>query len=500
MRINPLTAIDFYKADHRRQYPEGTTKIYSNFTARSDRLANILKDRFDGKIVFFGLQYFLKGFLMIDWEREFFKKDKAFVVARYKRRMDNALGKDAIPMEHIEALHDLGYLPIKIKAVPEGSRIPIKTPVLTITNTHPDFYWLVNYLETILSCMLWKACTSATTAYEYRRLLTEYAEATGTPKEFVNFQAHDFSFRGMSGINDAVLSGAAHLLSFWGTDTVPAIDFLEDYYGADSDKEMIGCSVSATEHSVMCMGSKENEAETFRRLITKLYPKGIVSIVSDTWDFWKVITEYASALKDQIMGREGKVVFRPDSGNPVDIICGTSHNYNTSDSSVNPLSHEYKGAVECLWDIFGGTINEKGYKVLDPHVGLIYGDSITLERAQRILEGLKRKGFASSNIVFGVGSYTYTYVTRDTYGFAVKSTYGEINGVAQEIYKDPVTDSGIKKSAVGLIRVNEDGSYSDKQTDEQENSGLLQTVFEDGKLLVDQNLSDIRNRINQQGD
>lgn len=252
MRINPLHAIDFYKSDHRRQYPKGTNLVYSNFTARSDRLANVIRERFDGKIVFFGLQYFLKGFMQIDWERSFFKQDKATVVAKYKRRMDNALGKDSIPTDHIEALHDLGYLPIRIKALPEGSRVPMRTPVLTIVNTHPDFYWLVNYLESIMSCMLWKSCTSATTAYEYKKLLNEYALRTGSPLEFVNFQAHDFSFRGMSGLTDAVMSGAAHLTSFTGTDTVAAIDFLEEYYNADSDKELVGCSVPATEHSVAC--------------------------------------------------------------------------------------------------------------------------------------------------------------------------------------------------------------------------------------------------------
>jgi len=156
---------------------------------------------------------------------------------------------------------------------------------------------------------------------------------------------------------------------------------------------------------------------------------------------------------------------------------------------------EEKGAVECLWDIFGGTINAKGYKELDQHVGLIYGDSITLQRAQEILEKLEQKGFAASNVVFGIGSYTYAYVTRDTYGFAVKSTYGEINGVPQEIFKDPVTDSGVKKSAVGLIRVNEDLSYSDRQTPEQEETGMLVTVYQDGKLLVDQTLEEIRTRL-----
>lgn len=353
MRINPLTAIDFYKADHRSQYPVGTTEVYANFTPRSAKLAKVA-DRFDEKIVFFGLQYFIKHFLQDAWDQEFFKKDKASVVAAYKRRMDTSLGKDAISVDHIEALHDLGYLPIRIKALPEGSRVPIGVPVLTIVNTHPDFFWLTNYLESVISCYLWKPVTSATTAFEYRRFLTQSALKTGGDIDFVRFQAHDFSYRGLSGMQDAFISGAAHLTSFWGTDTVPALDFVEEYYGADAEKEPVGFSVPATEHSVMCMGMQDGELETFRRLISEVYPSGIVSIVSDTWDFWKVVTEYVSILKDDIMKRNGKLVIRPDSGDPVKIICG--------DSDAPIGTPEHKGAIQCLWDVFGGTMTAKNFK------------------------------------------------------------------------------------------------------------------------------------------
>jgi len=306
MKTNPLTAIDFYKSDHRRQYPEGTTEVYANFTPRSSKLARVLPDRFDNRIVFFGLQYFIKDFLIDSWNTEFFNQPKDQTLKSYRRRMDNALGAGAVTTEHIEALHDLGYLPIKIKSLPEGERCPIGVPCLTVVNTKPEFFWLTNYLESVISAYLWKPVTSATTAFEYRKLLEEFAEKTGTDKSFVQFQAHDFSFRGMSGLEDAALSGAGHLCSFAGTDTVAAIDFAEQYYGANSDTELVGCSVPATEHSVMCMGMKDDELETFRRLIVDLYPAGIVSIVSDTWDFWKVITEYTVTLKDQIQRRSGK--------------------------------------------------------------------------------------------------------------------------------------------------------------------------------------------------
>lgn len=488
MKLNPLHCIDFYKSGHRVQYPGGTTLVYSNFTARSDKLSNI--PHFDGRVVFFGLQFFVKDFLIDAWNTEFFHRPKAEVVARYKRRMDTSLGKDAIPVEHIEALHDLGYLPICIKALPEGSAVPIKVPVLVIYNTHPDFFWLTNYLETVLSCYLWKPMTSGTTARHYRKLLDRFAEETGTDKGFVPFQAHDFSFRGMSGPEDAALSGAAHLTSFVGTDTVAAIDLLEDYYHGDAEKELIGCSVPASEHSVMSMGTKEAEIDTFRRFITELYPSGIVSIVSDTWDFWKVVTEYAAELKETILAREGKLVFRPDSGDPVKILCG--------DDAATEGSPAHKGAVQCLWDVFGGTVNEKGYRQLDSHVGLIYGDSITLARAEAILSGLKAKGFGSGNVVFGVGSFTYQYVTRDTFGFAVKSTYGEVNGEGREIFKDPITDSGVKKSARGRLAVTSvDGVYClvDRQDSLDPEDCCLRPVFRDGKLLIDDTVADIRQRL-----
>ncbi len=487
--MNPLTAIDFYKTDHRRQYPEGTTQVYANFTPRSGRLANVI-DRDDIKVVFFGLQYFIKDFLIDTWNQEFFERDKTKVVSQYKRRMDTSLGENTIDTAHIEALHDLGYLPLKIKALPEGSKVPMGVPVLTVVNTHPDFFWLTNYIETIMSCYLWKPITSATTAFEYKKLLTKYAKLTGTPLDVVQFQAHDFSFRGLSSWQDAAISGAAHLTSFYGTDTVSAIDLLEEYYDIDATQELIGASVPATEHSVMCMGTSEGELETFRRLIEDIYPHGIVSIVSDTWDFWQVITEYLVLLKQKILDRQGKVVIRPDSGNPVKIICGDD------DAPID--TPEYKGAVECLWEIFGGTKTETGYKMLDSHIGLIYGDSITLTRATEILQKLKAKGFTSGNIVFGVGSYTYQYVTRDNFGFAVKATSGIVNQERRDIFKNPKTGNGEKKSARGLLRVEKkDGTFVlyEQQTPNQEAQGELKPIFVDSKLVKTHSLTDIRARI-----
>ena len=486
MKINPLHATDFYKSGHVFQYPEGTEYVYSNWTCRSDRWAHVLLD-FDHKVVFFGLQGVCQWLLVDLWNQEFFNQPKDAVVDCYKRRMDSCLGPGAVDTQHIADLHDLGYLPLRIKALPEGVRVDIRVPMFTIINTDPKFFWVTNYVETQLSAELWKAMTSATTAYEYRRLFNYYANKTGIDKSFVQWQGHDFSFRGMSGITDACQSGAGHLLSFTGTDTIAAIDYLENYYGGTG---LIGGSVPATEHSVMCMGGSESEINTFNRLITETYPNGIVSIVSDTWDFWKVITEFTVTLTDNIMARNGKVVFRPDSGDPVKIIVG--------DPNAPFGSPEYRGAVECLWEVFGGSETEKGYKTLDGHVGMIYGDSISLERAHAILSGLAKKGFSSANIVFGIGSFTYQMVSRDTFGTAIKATWGRANGEDRELFKDPKTDSGIKKSACGLIRIEFENSHFvlyDHQTWEQEQQGLLDTVFENSRMVKTQSLEDIRNRL-----
>ncbi|MET0464913.1 MAG: nicotinate phosphoribosyltransferase [Chitinophagaceae bacterium] len=489
MKVSPIILKDGYKVGHKFQYPEGTTLVYSNLTPRKARNPEV------NEIVFFGLQYFIKEYLIKQFDEFFFKQPKETVIKAYARRLDNYLGKDSISYDHIEQLHDLGYLPLEIKALPEGSLVPMRVPIFTIRNTKPEFFWVTNMLETVLSAIIWKPCTSATTAFQYLRTFTKYAnETVGEDKSFIPWQGHDFSFRGMSGIEDAVMSGAGHLLSFAGTDTIPAIDFLEQYYNADCEKELVGGSVPATEHSVMCMGTQGDEINTFDRLITKVYPAGIVSIVSDTWDFWQVITEFLPELEEKILARNGKVVIRPDSGDPVKIIIG--------DKDAKPGTPEFKGAIECMWETFGGTITEKGFKLLDGHIGLIYGDSITTERQEAILAGLKAKGFASYNVVLGIGSFTYEYVTRDTFGFAMKATYGEVNGEGRDIFKDPKTDDGTKKSAKGLMQVYRDKNgklaLKDQCTWEEEAQGELKTVFKDGRLIVDLTLDEIRKKVKEQ--
>lgn len=473
-----LLAIDGYKLDHRRQYPNRTEFVYSNWTPRSTRVAGV------GEVVFLGLQYFLKHYLEEEW-RSFFIGSGTLYAEEYAKRVNAYLGPNAIGKQHILDLWKLGYLPLRFKAVPEGSSVPIGVPQMTVENTHPNFGWLVNYFETILSNILWGPCTSATNALRFRKMLDGWAELTGSPKDFTPWQGHDFSFRGMMGLEGACLSGIGHLVAFTGTDTVPAIEFAGEYYPGYNG--LIGGSVAATEHSVMCAGGKEGELETFNRLLD-LYPEGILSVVSDTWDLWNVITNILPKLKDKIMARNGKLVIRPDSGDPVKIMCG--------DSEAPVGTPQHKGVVRLLWELFGGTRTDKGFEVLDSHIGVIYGDGINYERGNAILAGLFQQGFASCNTVFGVGSYTYQYVTRDTFGFAMKATSVVINGETLPIFKKPVTDDGGKFSAKGRLAVlrNPEGKLYlvNEATPEQEVASELKTVWENGSFTKVYSFAEVR--------
>jgi nicotinamide phosphoribosyltransferase len=520
MNLPLYVLADSYKLGHIVQYPEGTTKVYSNFTPRSARhFLNIAPgDLKDDTIVAYGMYDAVRTILNIDdyfWWSEISHIFEGFYTPFSE---DTKLLR-----QRFDELDQMGFLPLEIKALPEGTLVKPGTPVLTITNTDGRFAFLVNFLEDLLSNLIWKPMTVATTARLYRKLFEKYAELTGAPSWFVDFQGHDFSMRGMSGPEDAARSGVGHLLFFTGTDNLAATYYAQSRYVIGD--ELVGASVPATEHSVMCAGGQDTEMETYRRLIEDLYPSGIVAIVSDTWDFFKVLTEIAPTLKDKIMGRDGKVVFRPDSGDPVDIVAGTAKvihpekgeficdqdpgvyivdgiyywwtgNYSLDEPIILEIKDptpQMKGAIEVLWDEFGGVLSNKGYKMLDEHVGLIYGDSITLDRASRILERLERKGFASSNIVFGIGSFTYQHTTRDTLGCAMKATYAVVSGEERELEKKPVTDP-TKKSHRGLLRVNEDGSVQDQCTWGEESGGLLRTIYKDGELADLPKFSEIRVR------
>lgn len=436
--------------------------------------------------------------------------------------------------KHFEELWDLGYLPIKVKALPEGIETGTNVPHMTFVNTVDGFAWLTLYLETVVSSLAWKPSTSATIAKLYRRQAEEWVAKTDPSNMWlVDFLCHDFSARGLSPW-DMISSGLGHATSFRGSDTLAVIPAARYFYNESEDEVCIN-SVNASEHSVSTIKIFTVGEQQMITDWLHIFPKGILSIVADTFDLWKLITEYLPANKDAIMSREGKLVIRPDSGDPVDIICGLpqytengkirveykTNNFpglaNESYDSNNP---SHKGVIELLWDIFGGTINEQGYKVLDPHIGAIYGDSITTERQRQIYERLAAKGFAATNIVLGVGSFTYQYNTRDTLGFAAKGAWFETLEVSKyheddisygepaeylrkgyNIYKDPVTDDGTKKSLKGLLAVHlntETGEYEVQQEctpEQEEEGGVLQVIYKDGEFFNQTSLTEIREKL-----
>lgn len=480
--VDTLMATDAYKFDHRRQYPDGTEVVFSNLTARGSRIPGV------DVTVFFGLQAFLTD-LTTRWN-EFFAlgaDDLNAVLTAYDSEVQELLGANDIGSDHFRVLHDIGYLPLRVRALREGTLTPIRVPYFTIENTDPRVFWLTNYLETELSAELWQPITSATIAWRNRRLLDERAAASGDPAA-VDFQGHDFSCRGMEGIVAGAASSAGHLISFRGTDTVRAVRYIKRFYPGDNG--IVAGSCPATEHSVMCAGGRGTEFDTFARLLD-LYPSGTLAVVSDTWDLWQVCTDFLPRLKDQILARDGKLVIRPDSGDPELILCG--------DPAAPEGSPARRGVVGLLAEEFGTVTNDKGYWDLDPHIGAIYGDSINYERADAITANLIRQGFASTAVVFGYGSFTYQYQTRDTFKMAMKATWVKVKGEGRDIQKDPITDDGTKKSATGRLAVRRlmDGRpYLIEHADaDQEADQALELVYEDGKLLRQQSFADVRDTL-----
>lgn len=456
---NLLLTTDVYKFDHAVQYPEGTNKVYSYLCARKPSKS------YGDHTVFFGLQYYIDKYLSKGITTE--------DVDEFKEISSSILGEGAIDYERYYALAELGYLPIEIKAVPEGSFVGTQNALVTITNTHPDFYWFVNYIETLL-LKVWYPTTVATISNKYLRLCSKWAFRTCDNEEHLPFQIHDFGYRAVSSQESGEIGGAAHLLNFMGTDTTGGIKMLRDHY---SGVYPIGLSVPASEHSVMCSWSTENDdKEAIRNMLDK-YPSGIVSIVSDTYDLWEAIEFFASPkIKQKILERDGKVVVRPDSGDPEEIV---------------------PKVVQLLDQHFGHTVNSRGYKVLNPKIGCIYGDAIYYERAERIFQALSDLGYASSNVVLGIGGILLQGSSRDTFGFSLKATYCEVDGTPRPIMKDPVTDSG-KKSHKGLLmlrRINDRFETWDEATPEQESVGELKSVFKDGKQLERFTLNGIRDTI-----
>lgn len=590
--VNPMLETDFYKTIHHLAYVPKLDFLVSYWTPRMTRIPEV------DKVVMFGLQALIKEHLMDDFNKNFFGRPWEELETEYRRVITHTMTEQAADTTEMKKLYDLGYLPIQIRAVSEGTRVNIKTPMFEIRNTVKGFGWLVNYLETYISVNIWQPMTAATIAYKYRELVNAYFDLTvdGGNRAAA---CGDFSMRGMTSKEAAYKASAGHLTSFTGSATIASIMWLEDFYNCDCTKEIVGKGVPSTEHSVMSSYGREGEFECYRHLIEDVFPHGLLSIVSDTYDYWNVLTNYLPRLKKSIMARDGKIIIRGDSGDPVDIVCGTragdifipkdckyplmlisnslynatqkmtkgyggsmtycpralviedvteenlskyfwSHGLSYCEfgddyeesfevrigdtlhtvnlvydsdfslSEVNISKRELtpaeKGTVELLWDVFGGTVNSKGYKVLDPHIGAIYGDGITPERATDIYTRLTDKGFAVNNVTLGIGSFTYQYVTRDSLGFALKATNAIVDGEERQVYKDPITDkvkgNNFKKSQRGMCVVYRDGEdilYEDRLTmaeaEARDSENLLQPVFKDSQLLVDESIQTIRRRL-----
>ena len=506
MRKHQMTLIsDFYKQAHAEQYPKGMNFIASYFTPRMSRLSE------ENSLIVFGIQGFIKDYLIERFNDTFFNVPLDTILKEYERVIKHTLSHSYCEPTKIAELHSLGYLPIEIKALKEGTKCPIKVPCIEITSTKPGFEWVVQFIESIMSCQLWYPMTIANQAYKYRQIVNEYFEKTADDTAPRYAAISEFGFRGAQGQEGAVLASSAFLTSFAKTATIPAILYLEDYYNGTLENASLGAGMISTEHSVMCSNfAVDNDEATFvKRLLSEIYPTENVSMVSDSYDYWNMIENILSRedIKTLIQTRNGALFVRGDSGNPVDIICGTDNS-----SELNRTS-AMKGTVEALWDEFGGYINSKGYKVLNNTIRVIYGDSITPERAELIYKGLMDKGFAANNVALGAGSFSMQCAeengqikpfTRDTYGIAIKATYVEVDGKPIEVFKNPITDTGnFKKSQKGMCYVHYDENGDIAVTDGYTratlpNEGnLLQSVFKNGKVYNEISIYDVRNTLHE---
>ncbi|MCK5539080.1 MAG: nicotinate phosphoribosyltransferase [Bacteroidales bacterium] len=503
MKINPILNTDFYKISHSNEVPEGETFSYSNLTPRSSKYFTTRSEDYQDTIVMFKVQVMLMQLQKL-WHENFFSISLSETLPEYVQILQESLGIENPNTQFVEDLHELGYLPIVVKSIDEGTIVPIKLPILTIHNTDPRFSGLVNYLETYISANLWKGITMATVSNEFKQILKKYNTLTSDVPEGMPFQVHDFAARGLGNSEEWSTNSIAHLTSFNGTDTVQAIPGAKHYYNAAYN---CGGSVPATEHRTMTTNInlimfKQNVSQLkaeklyLKQLLTKTYPTGIISVVCDSYDFWGVIETNLPALKETIMQRDGKLVIRPDSGIPIDIICGTEGSWNNQNTPNKNV--EQKGLLNSLWEIFGGTINSKGYKVLDPHIGLIYGDGITVQAYEAILKRMETMKFSSDNLIVGIGAYSQTMMTRDTLGFAVKCTMSKINGQYIEINKKPKTDL-TKISAKGFLKVYRDENnlikLKERCSEQEEQEGLLKLRLKNGELYNLTTLEEIRQRL-----
>lgn len=462
---------DSYKQCHPLMYPDNQETLVSYLTPRK-----AMNEHFP-KMVVWGIHPFIEDIKQAF--NEFFSLPLSRVMGEYDHYIGAHLGIGNVARDRIIELHELGYLPLEIRALPEGTVVNMGIPMVEMRNTHPRFAWVVQWVECLLQTEVWPMCAYATVGWEYHKVAKKYYEMTAPGADPFMAMA-DFGFRGMSCLEDATRCSASWLLSFNKTSTIPALPYLDDYYDAQCAENKIGLGAVSTEHSVMAanFAIDGDEISFVKRMLTEIYPNTSFSMVSDTYDYWNMVNNIIPACKAEILAHNGKLLVRPDSGDMVSITIGT---------------------IQKFWDEFGGTINEAGYKVLDPHIGMIYGDGCTLNKVTEIYETLAQLGFAATNVVFGVGAFCFhalfapdnkfTVLTRDTWGMAMKATHGVFGGQSVPIFKDPKTDEGgLKKSQKGccMVSLQTDGSFIctdgyDEWVPDQYT--CLQPIFYNSKLI-----------------
>ena len=472
MKTNNLILMtDSYKLSHWKQYPKGMRKVYSYLESRGGDYP---------KTMFFGLQYYLINYLQGSVvTMEDVEEANEFSKAHFGTDIFNREGWEYIVKRHG------GKLPLRIKAVKEGSVVPVSNVLMTIENTDPNCYWLTNAMETLLM-KIWYPITIATNSFYAKNIILKFLDKTSDDTSGLPFKLHDFGYRGVSSEETAGLGAMANLVNFMGTDTLAGITYANKFY--QGNNEMFAFSVPASEHSVACSFGIDLEEDYFLNMLEQ-YPTGIVSIVSDTYNVFNFVETMGRKYKDKILERDGTVVFRPDSGDPVEV---------------------NMKLIDVLWGIFGGSYTKNGYKLLDSHVRLIQGDGIDNDMIELILFTAKANGYSADNWVFGSGGGLLQKFDRDTLKFAIKASYGEKEIIGSHgkgvfkfpISKDPVTSKGKRSKGGKLILHKSSGRFStissEDQSDAMFNSYIdqLETVFENGEIKRLQTFEEVRNIAN----
>lgn len=458
--VNLVLQTDSYKFTHWKQYPPGTEFVYSYLESRGGMFAQTL---------FFGLQYYLRKYLSgtVVNEQDV-QEAQAFVDQHLGPGLFNVAG-----WMHIVHHHG-GRLPVEIKAVDEGSIVDVQNVLMTIENTDPLCWWLPNYLETLL-LKVWYPITVGTLSRAIRDVFLAALERSGDPA-LIDFKLHDFGYRGVSSEETAGVGAAAHLINFKGTDTVAGIRFLQRYYNSS---EMEGFSIPAAEHSTITAWGRENEAMAYDNMLTQ-FPQGLVAVVSDSYNLYDACEKlWGEVFKDRVLGRQGTLVVRPDSGNPREVVLKV---------------------LAILGDKFGYQTNSKGYRVLNPKVRVIQGDGVNYWTIQDTLTAMNRAGWSADNITFGMGGALLQQLNRDTQQFAFKCSNVTINGEDRDVFKDPV-EGHAKASKRGRLALRfKDGKWKTERTsrDAIDGEDRLRPVFRDGELLLSHTVADIRERANRQ--